>query len=242
MPPGFVDINGWKRWLATSLGRPGPLSAIAISTALSSTKNYPHLELAARACGHRLDRITRQIDERLLNLEPGRQIPVPRLGQIEKMPGHPPPLPRLTLGVLACSTIFATFSTRRSISPVTTKARKRPMVWPAQSISAAASSITSGAIFDLVRFAAGKQAAGRVDRIGGGGERLVQLVCQRRGHLADFAEAPGVKKFRLEFLQPLIRPLSLDDLIMQPRAANCLNAPHHPNALSPTSKIKSQRS
>ena len=70
MPWALVETNGSNRWSTTSLARPGPLSATAISMVSSSSNAVLTVSSRRPRPCHRLERVAHQVDEDLLDLDP----------------------------------------------------------------------------------------------------------------------------------------------------------------------------
>ena len=109
----------------------------------------------------------------------------------------------------ASSTSLARLSSRFSVSPRATKSRRRRMIWPARK------RLLGRLVHGVADHAGGvvglclEQAARAHHVVGDCGQRLVEFMRQRRGHLAHRAEARDMDELGLQLLQPRLGLLPL---------------------------------
>ena len=133
-------------------------------------------------------------------------------GSNSKRTRTPLSLAPTSASALASSTSFFTSSTRRSLSPRATKSRKRRMICPARSACSAALSMASRKNRGALVGAAFQQPARSLHVIGDRRQRLIELVRQRRGHLAHGGQPRHVDQLGLQFLQPRLGLLPLGEV------------------------------
>ena len=208
MPWRLVVMNGWNSCSAISGAMPEPVSATLTRTCVLPGRCDRDRQLAGLRRLHRVHGVADQIEQHLLDLHAVGQHQIDR-GSKWNCTRMPRSLTPTSASALASSTSLVMLSTRRSLSPRETKSRSRRMIWPARiAWSAALSERVAQRRRALVAVAL-QQPPRALQVIRDRRQRLVELVRERRGHLAHGGEARDVHELGLQFLQARLGLLPL---------------------------------
>ena len=197
MPPLLVVMNSENRLSRLSAAMPAPVSATSISTIVAARRRVEIDDLAPRARRHRLDRVADEVDQHLLDLDPVGADPL--RGRIELEPVADAARARSST---KASTQASSISCGRCSTWTATLPRDDQVAQPAHDLAGA------------VRGRLGRRRArrrapsrgdvrilgdplGAADEIGERGERLVELVRERRGHRPHRAQPRDVDQLGL---------------------------------------------
>ena len=211
IPASLVVKNGWNRLARTASGRPWPVSATTISTMPSATGPLDTTSSRRGEFGHRLHRVAHQVDQHLLDLDAVGDDAV--AGRVERE------------SQLQALLARADQSQRRRLLDQLGDALDAPFGLAAQHEVAQAADDLAGADrllggavergLDLVGVRVGavdEQPARALHVVADRRERLIELVGERRRHLAHRAQARDVGEFGLHPLEARLGALLLGEV------------------------------